>query len=82
VGHDPTVSDEPASGKITSADILQARRGWLVLRDGDEAGTAVEHETAMAFRFFQNLLSGEARQVSAEFWANSAPALEVPPEHE
>ena len=67
---------------ITNHDISVAKSMWEELRDADDLTIEHAQETAMAFRFFENLLRGQAAAIATDLRLGAIPVLEAPPERD
>ena len=67
---------------ITNHDISVAKAMWEELRDADDLTIEHAQETAMAFRFFENLLRGQAAAIATDLRLGAIPVLEAPPERD
>jgi len=67
---------------ITNHDISVAKSLWEGLRDEDDLTIEHAQETAMAFRFFENLLRGQAAAIASDLRLGATPVLEAPPERD
>jgi hypothetical protein len=67
---------------ITNHDISAAKSQWEGLRDADDLTIEHAQETAMAFRFFENLLRGQAAAIASDLRLGAVSALDAPPERD